>query len=183
MNNFPCYMFILLQTLFSLGASFAKSLVLFAVLRFCTAACLTGFCGSLCVHPGACGTNLPHDGFKLLWLLLGRWLWCYCSHGWLHQRLAYTAPRFQLSSSSFPAFVVVSVRIARFLWSVVKLKAKLSQKPFMQKKKMCQGAGQIAERIEAYSITFDTQLKTLSIGRLAPSSSLTDNANPNANRY
>ena len=36
-------MFILLQTLFSLGASFAKSLVLFAVLRFCTAACLTGF--------------------------------------------------------------------------------------------------------------------------------------------
>ena len=135
MNNFPCYMFILLQTLFSLGASFAKSLVLFAVLRFCTAACLTGFCGSLCVHPGACGTNLPHDGFKLLWLLLGRWLWCYCSHGWLHQRLAYTAPRFQLSSSSFPAFVVVSVRIARFLWSVVKLKAKLSQKPFMQKKK------------------------------------------------
>ena len=80
--------------------------------------------------------------------------------------------------------MVVSVRIARFLWSVVKLKAKLSQKPFMQKeKKMCQGAGQIAERIEAYSITFDTQLKTLSIGRLAPSSSLTDNANPNANRY
>ena len=53
----------------------------------------------------------------------------------------------------------------------------------MQKKKMCQGAGQTAERIEAYSITFDTQLKTLSIGRLAPSSSLTDNANPNANRY
>ena len=52
-----------------------------------------------------------------------------------------------------------------------------------KKKKMCQGAGQIAERIEAYSITFDTQLKTLSIGRLAPSSSLTDNANPNANRY
>ena len=45
---------------------------------------------------------------------------------------------------------------------------------------MCQGAGQIAERIEAYSITL---LKTLSIGRLAPSSSLTDNANPNANRY
>ena len=43
MNNFPCYMFILLQTLFSLGASFAKSLVLFAVLRFCTAAYLTGF--------------------------------------------------------------------------------------------------------------------------------------------
>ena len=79
--------------------------------------------------------------------------------------------------------MVVSVRIARFLWSVVKLKAKLSQKPFMQKKEMCQGAGQIAERIEAYSITFDTQLKTLSIGRLAPSSSLTDNANPNANRY
>ena len=79
--------------------------------------------------------------------------------------------------------MVVSVRIARFLWSVVKLKAKLSQKPFMQKKKMCQGAGQIAERIKAYSITFDSQLKTLSIGRLAPSSSLTDNANPNANRY
>ena len=78
--------------------------------------------------------------------------------------------------------MVVSVRIARFLWSVVKLKAKLSQKPFMQKK-MCQGAGQIAEHIEAYSITFDTQLKTLSIGWLAPSSNLTDNANPNANRY
>ena len=36
-------MFILLQTLFSLGASFSKSLVLFAVLRFCTGACLTGF--------------------------------------------------------------------------------------------------------------------------------------------
>ena len=72
------------------------------------------FRGSLCVHPGACGTNLPHDGFKLLWLLLGRWLWCYCSHGLLHQRLAYTAPRFQLSSSSFPAFVVVSDRIAQF---------------------------------------------------------------------
>ncbi|XP_027059698.1 organic cation transporter protein-like [Pocillopora damicornis] len=36
-------MFILLQTLLRLGASFAKSLVLFAVLRFCTAACLTGF--------------------------------------------------------------------------------------------------------------------------------------------
>ena len=50
-------------------------------------------------------------------------------------------------------------------------------------KKMCQGAGQIAEHIEAYSITFDTQLKTLSIGWLAPSSNLTDNANPNANRY
>lgn len=32
-----------LMTLFSLGASFAKSLVLFSVLRFCTAACLTGF--------------------------------------------------------------------------------------------------------------------------------------------
>ena len=42
-NNFPYYMFILLQTLLRLGASFAKSLVLFAVLRFCTAACLTGF--------------------------------------------------------------------------------------------------------------------------------------------
>ena len=36
-------MFILLQTLLRLGASFAKSLVLFAVLRFCTAACLAGF--------------------------------------------------------------------------------------------------------------------------------------------
>ena len=150
-------MFILLQTLLRLGASFAKSLVLFAVLRFCTAACLTGFCGSLCVHPGACGTNLPHDGFKLLWLLLGRWLWCYCSHGWLHQRLAYTAPRFQLSSSSFPAFVVVSVRIARFLWSVVKLKAKLSQKPFMQKKKMCRGAS-FWTNCRAYRSKFNANL-------------------------
>ena len=48
-------------------------------------------------------------------------------------------------------------------------------------------SGQIAERIEANSmqicITFDTQLKTLSIARLVPSSCLKNNANPNANRY
>ena len=60
----------------------------------------------------------------------------------------------------------------------------------MQKKKKCVkvlASGQIAERIEANSmqicITFDTQLKTLSIARLAPSSCLKNNANPNANRY
>ena len=59
----------------------------------------------------------------------------------------------------------------------------------MQKKKCVKvlASGQIAERIEANSmqicITFDTQLKTLSIARLAPASCLKNNANPNANRY
>ena len=59
----------------------------------------------------------------------------------------------------------------------------------MQKKKCVKvlASGQIAERIEANSmqicITFDTQLKTLSIARLVPSSCLKNNANPNANRY
>ena len=60
----------------------------------------------------------------------------------------------------------------------------------MQKKKKCVkvlASGPIAERIEANSmqicITFDTQLKTLSIARLVPSSCLKNNANPNANRY
>ena len=60
----------------------------------------------------------------------------------------------------------------------------------MQKKKKCVkvlASGQIAELIEANSmqicITFVTQMKTISIARLAPSSSLKNNANPNANRY
>ena len=146
-------MFILLQTLLRLGASFAKSLVLFAVLRFCTAAYLTGFFSRLIT----CISWSLWDQPTTRWLLLGRWLWCYYSHGLLHQRLAYTAPRFQLSSSSFPAFVVVSVRIARFLWSVVKLKAKLSQKPFMQKKKMCQGAS-FWTNCRAYRSKFNANL-------------------------